>query len=162
MSSDIGEEVERWDGETLLTLKLENAFFNAWKDVVRFDLKLDFGFGVVGLLSSRVARSTLSSNASSYALGARGCSDAHSTEAGKERCLSFLKLEYDLALRSDPGVDKLRLDCIDRSSSSRDGTDSRDVDRWSEGPSSGISFGSYDFSSSSLSSRSMLKVGLLL
>lgn len=168
MSSDRGEDGERCD-DTLPRLnedmELIAAFLSAWRDVVRFDVNLAFGFGVEARLEFGGDIINPSSGSSSPGgAGIKGWLRAHSSVVGTDRGVAFLRLIKDFRLRRDSGVDKLPFDNIDLSSASKEGTDSADADRVDRKLSSArLSFpGKYCSCLSPSSSNRTLSAGLLL
>lgn len=65
----------------------------------------------------------------SRGVGMSGWSVMQSSVAGTERDVTLLRFDMERLLRSDPGVEGLPLDRMDRSSASRDGTESEEVER---------------------------------
>lgn len=171
MSSDIRGDNARCEGveaplEVNDEIELIAAFFRAWSELERLDLRLIRGFGVDGLLvfgGDNIKPSSGSSSSGSD--GTRGCCDAQSSATGRDLLdFSLFKLRIDLRLRSDSGVEGLPLERIDLSSASNDGIDSAEVVRVCRQLSSGrlsveVGHGS---SLPSISSNSMLNAGLLL
>ena len=97
---------------------------------MRLDLKVDFSFAVAALPVSARDRFSLSSGSSSCGSpGTRGWFESHSSVAGTDRDVTFFKFDIDLRLCKDSGVEGLPLERMDRSSASKDGIDSADVDR---------------------------------
>lgn len=145
-------------------IELIAAFLRACRELVRFDLKLDFGLGVVDLLRFAGKRIRPSSGSSSCAaLSASGWSDAHSSAVGSDLEACFLKFVLDFRLRNDSGVDELSLESMEESSASSDGTDSADRDRIHKKLSSGTfcADAGKGASTASGSSNSILNAGLL-
>lgn len=128
-SVEAGGGRERLCWATLVCLREEMderaASFRAWRDDVRFDLKdgrLGRGELRVGVVGVKVSSSEVSGPET------RGWS-VHSSRFGSERDNSLRRSVFDLRLRSEPGVDGLLVESKDRSSASRDGIESLDIDR---------------------------------
>ena len=168
ISSDSGDTTARelvveGGPEANENMELMALLLSACKEVVRFEVKEDLGFGVVALLTG--VGKNRSSSASLIGNGTNGWSRAQSWPAGKDRGISFfLRLLLDLRLRRDGGVEGLVRDRTDLSSALREGIESLDVDRECRYSASGALLlpGVICSSSSSASSRSTLREGLLL
>jgi len=103
------------------------ADLSACSDVVRLDLKENLGFGVVArLLGFGMTRSSSSSDVGRLTSG--WSEPQSSPRAACDRGKSFLRYELDLRLCREPGVDGLPSESKDRSSASKEGMESLDVD----------------------------------
>jgi hypothetical protein len=136
----MGKDLLRWWGVEFAAVREEMeliaAFFSAWRELVKLDLKLGFGFGVFDRSAFDIDRSRSSSGSS--CLGTSGWSEAHSSDLGNDFAFSFLRFWMDFRLHRDSGVDRLSLDNMDLSSASSDGTESADTERVYRKLSSGI------------------------
>lgn len=111
-------------------MELRAAVFSAWREVVRFEVKVDFGLvDEVRRPDKGEIMNASSGDSSSSAVGMRGWSKAQSSDVGTDRDICFFRLDMDRLLRTESGVERLPVETMDLSSASSEGTDSEEGER---------------------------------